>query len=51
MANTGETSNKKTLTLAEVRVLAEDKTKCILVINNRVYDTTKFIDEVCFLNE
>jgi len=45
MANT--TSDKKVLTLAEVKQLAKDTTKCILVINNRVYDVSKFIDEVC----
>jgi cytochrome b involved in lipid metabolism len=39
------TSDKKVLTLAEVNQLAEDKNKCILVINNRVYDITQFIDE------
>lgn len=42
------TSDKKLLTLAEVKQLAEDKNKCILVINNRVYDITKFMDEVCW---
>ena len=41
------TSNKKIFTLADVSKLAEDKNTCILVINNRVYDVTKFIDEVC----
>ncbi len=45
MPNT--TSDKKVLTLAEVKQLAEDKNTCVLVINNRVYDVTKFIDEVC----
>jgi cytochrome b involved in lipid metabolism len=45
MANT--TSDKKVLTLAEVKQLAKDTTKCMLVINNRVYDVSKFIDEVC----
>jgi cytochrome b involved in lipid metabolism len=51
MANTNENSDKKLLTLAEVKELAVDKAKCILVINNRVYDITKFIDEVCLLKE
>ena len=37
----------KVLTLAEVKQLAQDKNKCILIINNRVYDVTKFMDEVC----
>jgi cytochrome b involved in lipid metabolism len=45
MANT---TDKKLLTLAEVNQLAEDRNKCILIINNRVYDVTKFIDEVCY---
>jgi cytochrome b involved in lipid metabolism len=40
----------KVLTLAEVKQLAEDKNKCILIINNRVYDITKFMDEVCIEN-
>jgi len=41
------TSDKKVLTLAEVKELAKDNSKCLFVINNRVYDVTKFIDEVC----
>ncbi len=45
MADT--TSDKKVFTLAEVKQLAEDKNKCILIINNHVYDVTKFMDEVC----
>ncbi|CAF1002646.1 unnamed protein product [Adineta ricciae] len=36
---------KKIYRLAEVKQLAEDRSKCIMVINNRVYDVTKFIDE------
>jgi cytochrome b involved in lipid metabolism len=47
MASANDTSDKKVLTLAEVQQLAEDKNKCILLINNHVYDVTKFIDEVC----
>ena len=39
-------SNKKVLTLAEVQQLAEDKDKCIMIIDNHVYDITKFMDEV-----
>jgi cytochrome b involved in lipid metabolism len=46
MAHT--TSDKKLLTLAEVKQLAEDRNKVILVINNGVYDVSKFIDEVCY---
>ena len=42
------TSDKKVLTLAEVNQMAEDKNKCILIMNNRVYDITKFIDEVSY---
>ncbi|CAF0805015.1 unnamed protein product [Rotaria sordida] len=38
-------SDKQVLTLSEVKQLAEDKNRCILVINNRVYDVTKFLDE------
>ncbi len=45
MADT--TSDKKVFTLAEVKQLAEDKNKCILIINNHIYDVTKFMDEVC----
>jgi cytochrome b involved in lipid metabolism len=45
MANS--TSDKKTFTLADIKQLAEDKNKCILLINNRIYDVTKFMDEVC----
>jgi cytochrome b involved in lipid metabolism len=43
MADT--TSDKKVFTLAEVKQLAEDKNKCILIINNHIYDVTKFMDE------
>ncbi len=46
MASATDTSDK-VLTLVEVQQLAEDKHKCILLIDNRVYDVTKFIDEVC----
>jgi len=45
MASADDTSDMKVLTLAEVQNLAEDKNTCILIINNRVYDVTKFIDE------
>ncbi|CAF0838662.1 unnamed protein product [Rotaria sp. Silwood1] len=38
-------SDKQVLTLSEVQKLAEDKSRCILIINNRVYDVTKFLDE------
>jgi hypothetical protein len=47
MASANDTSDKKVLTLVEVQKLAEDKDKCVMVINNRVYDVSKFIDEVC----
>jgi hypothetical protein len=47
MASANDTSDKKVLTMADVRQLAEDKDKCVMVIDNRVYDITKFIDEVC----
>lgn len=39
-------SDQKVFTQAQVKKLAEDRNKCILVINNQVYDITKFIDEV-----
>ncbi|CAF1016157.1 unnamed protein product [Rotaria sp. Silwood1] len=45
MASTDVTSNTKILTLAEIRKLAEDKDRCILTINNRVYDVTRFLEE------
>lgn len=32
--------------LDEIKQLAEDKDKCIMIINNHVYDITKFLDEV-----
>ncbi|CAF4176609.1 unnamed protein product [Rotaria socialis] len=38
-------SGKKPLTLLEVKDLVEKEKKCVIVINNRVYDVTKFIDE------
>jgi cytochrome b involved in lipid metabolism len=47
MASNNDTSDKKVLTLAEIQQLADDKDKCILMINNHIYDVTKFIDEVC----
>ena len=47
MASSTDASDKKVLTMAEVKDLAANKEKCIMVINNRVYDVTKFIDEVC----
>ena len=46
MASNEDASPKKVLTLAEVQQLAEAKDKCILIINDHVYDITKFIDEV-----
>ena len=46
MASSDSTSDEKVLTLAEVQTLSEDKSKCIMIINNRVYDVTKFLDEV-----
>ncbi len=45
MANSSSDGN--VLSLTEVKQLAEDKNKCVLIINNRIYDVTKFIDEVC----
>ena len=42
----GNSSQKKVFTLSEVKQLAEDRNKCILLINNHVYDISKFIDEV-----
>ena len=46
MASFDDASVKKVLTLAEVKQLAEDKNKCIMIISDHVYDVTKFIDEV-----
>lgn len=46
MASNGNDSGKKVLTLAEVKQLAEDKNKCIMIISDHVYDVTKFLDEV-----
>ena len=46
MASTDDTNEQKFLTLAEVKTLAADREKCILVIDNRVYDVTRFMDEV-----
>ena len=37
---------KKLLTLAEVKELSANREKCLMIIHNRVYDVTKFIDEV-----
>jgi len=42
---------QKFLTIAEVKQLATDKNKCILIINNRVYDVTTFSDEVCYFKK
>jgi cytochrome b involved in lipid metabolism len=47
MTSADNTSEKKVLTLAEIQQLAADKDKCVLLIDNRVYDITKFLDEVC----
>ena len=46
MTSANGTSDKKVLTLAEVQTLAAEKDKCIMIIDNHVYDVTKFIDEV-----
>ena len=46
MASGNEDSDKEVLTMAEVQKRATDKDKCIMVIDNRVYDITKFLDEV-----
>ncbi|CAF3378850.1 unnamed protein product [Rotaria sp. Silwood2] len=35
----------KLMTMAEVQQLAKQPDKCVIVINNRVYDVTKFTDE------
>ena len=32
--------------MVEVQELAADKDKCVMIINNHVYDVTKFMDEV-----
>ena len=40
-------AESKVLTLAEVEKIAADKEKCLMIINNRIYDVTKFMDEVC----
>ncbi|UJR30179.1 hypothetical protein I4U23_017719 [Adineta vaga] len=45
MASENNESDKKILSMAQVRELAKDKDKCIMVIDNCVYDITKFIDE------
>ena len=45
IASTSNASEEKLLTWVDIRQLAEDKNKCIIVIKNRVYDITKFIDE------
>lgn len=45
-SSTNDNSDAKVLTLAEVRQLSEDKDKCIMIIDNHVYDITKFMDEV-----
>ncbi len=47
MASVNDTSDKKVLTLVEVQQLAAEKDKYILVIDNHIYDVSKFIDEVC----
>ena len=39
-------AEQNVFTQTQVKELAQDRNKCILVINNRVYDITKFIDEV-----
>lgn len=39
-------AESKVLTLAQVKELAENKASCLMIINNRVYDVTKFMDEV-----
>lgn len=41
------TGSSKVFTLADIEKLSEDKDKCVMIINNRVYDITKFLDEVC----
>lgn len=54
LASNDDNSAKKVLTLTEVQQLAEDKNKCILIINDHVYDVTKFIDVVShqlFINQ
>ena len=44
--NETKMSENKIMTLDEVAQLAENKNNCILVINNRVYNVTNFLDEV-----
>lgn len=46
MASGNSDTAKKVLTLAQVQELAADKEKCIMIIDDHVYDITKFIDEV-----
>ncbi|CAF3478765.1 unnamed protein product [Rotaria socialis] len=38
-------ADNKVLTLSEVRELADDKNKCIIIIDNNVYDITRFLEE------
>ncbi|CAF1982007.1 unnamed protein product [Rotaria magnacalcarata] len=38
-------TDNKVLTLSEVRELADDKNKCIMMIDNNVYDITRFLEE------
>ena len=37
---------RNVLTLAQVQELSANRQKCIMIIDNRVYDVTKFMDEV-----
>ncbi|CAF0853149.1 unnamed protein product [Adineta steineri] len=45
MTSANKNSDKQVLTMAEVQQLSADKDKCIMVIDNHVYDITKFLDE------
>ncbi|CAF3478693.1 unnamed protein product [Rotaria socialis] len=45
MSSVDSNADNKVLTLSEVRELAEDKNKCIIIIDNNVYDLTRFLKE------
>lgn len=46
MASGNDDSDKKEIRMADIQKQTTDKDKCIMVIDNRVYDITKFLDEV-----
>ena len=43
--NTNSTTDNA-MSLADVEQLSKDKERLIIIINNRVYDVKKFLDEV-----